>query len=116
MVLPEKTPRPPVFEFLYGMGMRISECSRLRVCDPDFDRGRIPIRGRKRNDDQMTMLPRSLEERLKTQLEFVRLRHECDVQNGTVYAPVPTFLEHKRHWGRRRNSAGCSCSDLLSFG
>src|SRR6516164_90534 len=43
-----------------------------------------------------TVLPRSLEERVKAQLEFVRLRHERDVENGAGYAPVPTSLEHKR--------------------
>jgi integrase len=58
-------------DFLYGTGMRISECCQLRVCDLDFDRGQIIIRGGKGNKDRATMLPRSLEERLKAHLEFV---------------------------------------------
>jgi hypothetical protein len=42
------------------------------------------------------MLPRSLEERLKAQREFVRLRHERDVEKGGGLAPAPTSLEHIR--------------------
>ena len=47
------------------------------------------------------MLPRSLEERLRAQLEFVHLRHGRDVENGAGYAPVPTSLEHKRQGAAR---------------
>lgn len=47
------------------------------------------------------MLRRSLEERLKAQVEIVRLRHECDVEKGAGYAPVPTSLEHKRQGAAR---------------
>ena len=99
--MPEKGAHRLIVELLYGTGMRISECCQLRVCDLDFDRGQILIRGGKGNKDRATMLPRSLEERLKAQLEFVRLRHECDVEKGAGYAPVPTSLEHKRQGAAR---------------
>ena len=99
--MPEEGAHRLIVELLYGTGMRISECCQLRVCDLDFDRGQILIRGGKGNKDRATMLPRSLEERLKAQLEFVRLRRECDVEKGAGYAPVPTSLEHKRQGAAR---------------
>jgi integron integrase len=94
--MPEKGAHRLIVELLYGTGMRISECCQLRVCDLDFDRGQIDIRDGKGNKDRVTMLPQALEERLKAQVEFVRLRHEHDVEHGAGYAPVPTSLEHKR--------------------
>ena len=94
--MPPKGAHRLIVELLYGTGMRISEGCQLRVCDLDFERGQIIIRGGKGNKDRPTMLPRSLEERLKAQLEFVRLRHERDVENGAGCAPVPTSLEHMR--------------------
>jgi integron integrase len=99
--MPEKGAHRLIVELLYGTGMRISECCQLRVCDLDFDRGQILIRGAKGNKDRATMLPRSLEERLEAQVEFVRLRHERDVEKGAGYAPVPTSLEHKRQGAAR---------------
>ena len=90
-----------IVELLYGTGMRISECCQLRCCDIDFDRGQIMIRDAKGNKDRATVLPRSLEERLRAQLEFVRLQHERDVERGAGYAPVPTSLEHKRQGAAR---------------
>jgi site-specific recombinase XerD len=99
--MPEKGAHRLIVGLLYGSGMRISECCQLRVCDLDFDLGQIVIRGGKGNKDRVTMLPQSLEERLKAQVEFVRLRHEHDVENGASYAPVPTSLEHKRHGAAR---------------
>jgi integrase len=86
--MPPKGAHRLIAELLYGTGMRISECCQLRVCDLDFECGQIIIPGGKGNRDRATMLPRSLEERLKAQLEFVRLRHERDVENGAWYAPV----------------------------
>lgn len=94
--MPERGSHRLIVELLYGTGMRISECCQLRVCDLDFERGQILIRGGKGNKVRVVMLPRSLEGRLKAQLEFVRLRHERDVEKGAGYAPVPTSLEHKR--------------------
>jgi site-specific recombinase XerD len=75
--MPEKGAHGLIVELLYGTGMRISECCQLRVCDLDFDRGQILIRGGKGNKDRATVLPRSLEERLKAQLEFVRPCRTC---------------------------------------
>ena len=43
--MPEKGAHRLIVELLYGTGMRISECCQLRVCDLDFDRGEVVIRG-----------------------------------------------------------------------
>jgi len=99
--LPSNASHRLIVELLYGTGMRISECCKIRVIDLDFDHGQIIIRGGKGNKDRVTMLPQSLEERLNAQVEFVRLRHEHDVEHGAGYAPVPTSLEHKRHGAAR---------------
>src|SRR5437588_3244189 len=107
--MPEKGAHRLIVELLYGAGMRISECYQLRVCDLDFDRGQIVIRGGKGNKDRVTMLPQSLEAQLKTQVEFVRLRHEHDVEHGAGYAQSrPAWST--RGMGRRGNSAGSSYS------
>ena len=45
--MPEKGAHRLIVELLYGTGMRISECRKLRVCDLDFNRGQILIRGGK---------------------------------------------------------------------
>jgi integron integrase len=99
--MPEKGAHRLIAELLYGAGMRISECCQLRVCNLDFDRGQTLIRGGKGNKDRGTLLPRSLEQRLKAHVEFVRLRHERDVEKGAGYAPVPISLEPKRQGAAR---------------
>lgn len=86
-----------MIELMYGTGLRVSECCKLRVIDLDFARGQLLIRDTKGKQDRLTMLPGTLAERLKQQVEFVRLRHERDARRGHGFAPVPTSLEHKRH-------------------
>ncbi|HEX4129103.1 MAG TPA: phage integrase N-terminal SAM-like domain-containing protein [Pirellulales bacterium] len=83
-------------ELMYGSGMRVSECCRLRVLDVDFERMQISIRAAKGKKDRMTMLPQRLAERLQRQIQRVQLRHQRDVQRGDGYAPVDMSLEHKR--------------------
>lgn len=99
--MPEKGIQRLMVELLYGTGMRISEGCQLRVGDVDFDRAQIMIRGGKGDKDRVTMLPEALVGRLKIQAEFVRVRHEYDIEHGAGYAPVPTSLEHKRHGAAR---------------
>jgi len=57
---------------LYGTGMRLMECVRLRVKDVEFDRREIVVRAGKGNKDRITMLPGSLMEPLKAHLDRVR--------------------------------------------
>ena len=100
---PEQGTHRLIVERRSGTGMRISECCQLCVFDPDFDRPRIVIRGGKckGNKHGVTMLRQSFEARLKAQVEFVRSRHEHDIENGAGDAPVLTILEQKRRGAAR---------------
>lgn len=60
---------------LYGTGMRLMECLRLRVKDVDFARSEITIRGGKGAKDRRTVLPKSLVEPLQREIERARTLH-----------------------------------------
>lgn len=92
-------------KIMYGCGLRVSECMRLRVKDIDFELKHILIRSGKGNRDRMTLLPQSLVPLLKQQIALVEKVHEADVLQGfgTVYMPnalakkYPTEAR-KPHW------------------
>jgi len=93
-----------VASLLYGTGMRLSECLRLRVKDIDFQRNEIMVRGGKGMKDRVTMLPQSLIEPLKRQLEWARLVHKQDLAEGYGAIEMPDALERKypgaaKEWG-----------------
>ncbi len=75
---------------LYGCGMRLMECIRLRVFDIDFDYQQIMIRNAKGNKDRVAPLPKKLMQPLSRQLDFVRKNHQQDLADGLgeVYLPV----------------------------
>lgn len=74
---------------LYGTGMRLMECVRLRVQDVDFDRNEICVRNGKGGKDRRVPLPRRLHQRLLEQIERVRAQHDQDLAagHGEVYLP-----------------------------
>lgn len=74
---------------LYGTGMRLMECLRLRIKDVDFARREICVRSGKGDKDRRVPLPASLRSRLSRQRERVLLLHASDVAagNGRVYLP-----------------------------
>ena len=78
-----------MLRLMYGTGMRVMECCRLRVKDVDFARGEIIIREGKGDKDRVTMLPSSLELPLRQHLVRVKALHESDLKagNGDVYLP-----------------------------
>jgi integron integrase len=80
---------------LYGTGMRILECLRLRVQDLDFDLGHITIRNPKGGRDRVTMLPDSTRDRLQDHLIEVRARHKHDLEEGFGSVFLPHALERK---------------------
>ena len=89
---------------LYGTGMRLMECVRLRVKDIDFEANQILVREGKGFKDRVTILPQSVKPLLQTHLERVKLLHRQDLSQGggTVY--LPYALERKypnanREWG-----------------
>lgn len=78
-----------MLRLIYGTGMRIMECLRLRVKDVDFARGEIVIREGKGAKDRVTMLPASLVAPLTQHLARVKLLHGSDLRvgYGDVYLP-----------------------------
>ncbi len=76
-------------QLLYGTGMRISECTRLRVKDVGFEECILTIRQGKGNKDRRTVFPKSLVEPLKFHLDRVKSLHEADLKkgHGEVYLP-----------------------------
>ncbi|QFY44017.1 integron integrase [Candidatus Methylospira mobilis] len=93
-----------IASMLYGTGMRIMECLRLRVKDIDFQRREILIRDGKGGKDRVTMLPATLCDALKTHLAKVHRLHDDDIRQGygTVYLPFALARKYtgaNREWG-----------------
>ena len=80
---------------LYGTGMRLMECLRLRVQSVDFARNEILVRDGKGGKDRRTMLPRALEAPLRQQIERARLLHVQDLAEGFGQALLPDALARK---------------------
>jgi integron integrase len=80
---------------LYGTGMRLLECLRLRVKDVDFGRNEIVIHDGKGAKDRVTMLPESLKPVLTQHLERVREIHERDLAAGYGRVTLPHALARK---------------------
>src|SRR5258706_5222149 len=80
---------------LYGAGLRLMECCRLRVKDIDLSRNEILVREGKRGKDRITMLPASLREPLAAHLKTGRLLHEADLRHGWGHVELPGALGRK---------------------
>lgn len=80
---------------LYGTGMRIMECCRLRVQDVDFDRGEILIRNGKGAKDRVTMLPEVVVPLLRAHLARRRSLFEDDAARGMSEVFLPDAPERK---------------------
>lgn len=80
---------------LYGAGLRLMECVRLRVKDLDFDYRQIIVRDGKGEKDRRTIFPQPLMEPLRHHLAKIRLQHEEDVRLGCGSVYLPYALEHK---------------------
>ncbi len=80
---------------LYGTGMRLMECVRLRIKDIDFGYNQIAVRDGKGQKDRVSMLPPILHESLQRHLARVKALHQDDLAEGfgTVY--LPFALERK---------------------
>lgn len=84
-----------MLRLIYGTGMRIMECVRLRVKDVDFARGEIIIREGKGFKDRVTMLPASLMAPLRKHLARVKALHEADLKAGFGDVYLPYALARK---------------------
>lgn len=84
-----------IARLLYGSGLRILECLRLRVKDIDFASREVLVRDGKGGKDRVTMLPESLAEPLQRHLERVRELHEEDLAAGYGSVYLPYALDRK---------------------
>jgi len=80
---------------LYGTGMRLMECMRLRIKDVDFDRREITVRNGKGGKDRRVPLPMKLREELAARIERVRVLHAQDVAEGHGAVALPHLLARK---------------------
>jgi integron integrase len=82
-------------EILYGSGLRQSECLRLRVQDIDFEFSQIWVRNGKGKKDRVTVMPEACREKLKNQVERVKVRHQKDLDEGYGAVVLPKALSKK---------------------
>jgi len=80
---------------MYGAGLRLLECARLRVKDMDFVRNEITVRDGKGRKDRITLLPARLAEPLRAHLDRVRRQHHADLQGGAGSVGLPNALDRK---------------------
>jgi integron integrase len=89
---------------LYGAGLRLLECCRLRIKDVDFGSNQLFIRDGKGHKDRATMLPAAVKTPLADHIERVRAEHQADVRRGAGWVELPWALARKypnagREWG-----------------
>jgi len=82
-------------ELLYGSGLRLMECLRLRVKDIDFGYGHITVRDGKGLRDRITVLPEQLRQPLRRHLERTREIHQRDLADGNGRVYLPFALDQK---------------------
>jgi integron integrase len=80
---------------LYGSGLRLMECLRLRVQDVDLARNEVTVRDGKGGKDRVTMLPLSAKPALQEQLRRARLVHQRDLAEGWGRVELPSALDRK---------------------
>jgi integron integrase len=80
---------------MYGAGLRLMECLRLRVQDLDFSRSEILVRDGKGAKDRITMLPDSLNLPLQDHLKKVKKIHQRDAAEGWARVQMPAALDRK---------------------
>jgi integron integrase len=89
------SPNRLVVRLLYGSGLRLIECLRLRVKDVDFAYRQIVVRDGKGQKDRVTVLSGKLVDPLKTHLQRVALIHQHDLDRGCGAVYLPYALEIK---------------------
>jgi integron integrase len=80
---------------MYGSGLRLMECLRLRVKDLDFSYSQITVRSGKGDKDRVTPMPGKVKEALHKQLLQARLLHQQDLQAGYGSVQLPYALSRK---------------------
>ena len=81
---------------MYGAGLRLMECLRLRVQDLDFQANQITVRDGKGSKDRVTMLPEIVKESLHSHLRRLTMVHEQDLADGYGRVQMPDALARPR--------------------
>ena len=81
-------------KMMYGGGLRLMECLRLRVMNLDFEKAQVYVRG-KGDKDRLTILPPSINIELAEHLERVKKLHETDLEAGHGEVYLPEALSRK---------------------
>jgi integrase len=82
-------------KMLYGCGLRLMECVRLRIQDLDFDRNIVYVRAAKGGKDRTTLFPKSIQPELRRHLEKVKRIHDEDLAKGCGEVYLPGALARK---------------------
>lgn len=89
---------------LYGAGLRLLECARLRVKDLEFEANELIVRDGKGGKDRVAILPASMAPELRANLQLVQEQHNRDLARGHGWVELPKGLGRKypnagREWG-----------------
>ena len=82
-------------QLLYGSGLRLLECCRLRIKDIDFANRQILVRRGKGNVDRATLLPAFVADDLEKWIDSVRVQHRADLDSGAGWVELPGALARK---------------------
>jgi len=80
---------------LYGAGLRLSECARLRTQDIGFGSSQIMVRGGKGDKDRVTLLPQDINQALRKHLDQVKTQHDEDLCRNAGWVELPRALHRK---------------------
>ncbi|MBN2256083.1 MAG: integron integrase [Deltaproteobacteria bacterium] len=80
---------------MYGSGLRLMECLRLRIQDVDLQSSTLTVRDGKGSKDRVTMLPSSIKKPLLEHIKKIKKIHENDVENGYGEVFMPYALARK---------------------
>ena len=93
--LPTTEPYGLMTRLMYGAGLRVMECCRLRVKDVDLERSQLTVRQGKGDKDRVVMLPRAARPGLEAQLWGREALHQRDRQRGLGWVWTPDALDRK---------------------
>lgn len=84
-----------IARLMYGSGLRINECLRLRVKDVDFGMNNLHIRESKGHKDRITLFPLNVITDMQSQLDYVKVLHQRDIKEGFGDVYLPNALDKK---------------------
>lgn len=84
-----------ILKLIYGSGLRLSECLRLRVKDIDFGRKQLIVYNGKGNKDRVTLLPEALTKQLRIQVKTTLDIHQIDLKMNRGETILPYALKRK---------------------